>query len=215
MKKIIDVLMCILLIFLMAYTIIGQKLHELLGTAMLVLFIVHNILNYRWYSAMFKGKYSLRRIIGNAVNILMLVAFLGLAVSGVMMSGYVFGSLNIKGGQVFARILHMLSAYWGFILISMHIGLHWSVIAKGMLKNIKNSNMLVCCFRVIAFMTAMFGAYAFYKNNISDYLFLKTEFVFFDTERSLTLFVAEHLAIMELFVFITYYAMKALSRRKG
>ena len=27
----------------------------------------------------------------------------------------------------FARTLHLLSAYWGFILISMHIGLHWQI----------------------------------------------------------------------------------------
>ena len=28
----------------------------------------------------------------------------------------------------FARLLHMSSSYWGFVLMSFHIGLHWSML---------------------------------------------------------------------------------------
>lgn len=44
----------------------------------------------------------------------------------------------------FARRLHILGAYWGFLLMSRHLGLHWNMII-GMLRkkhfgqaNIKN-----------------------------------------------------------------------------
>lgn len=48
-KILIDFLMTISLLFLMAYQITGQNLHEWLGAGMLVLFIIHNILNLKWY----------------------------------------------------------------------------------------------------------------------------------------------------------------------
>lgn len=51
----IDFLMTALLLCLMAYQVTGQKLHEWFGTGMLVLFLLHNILNIRWYGSLFKG----------------------------------------------------------------------------------------------------------------------------------------------------------------
>lgn len=57
----IDFLMTVLLFLLMSYQITGQKLHEWFGTGMLVLFLLHNILNIRWYGSLFKGKYTLLR----------------------------------------------------------------------------------------------------------------------------------------------------------
>ena len=59
----IDLLMTVLLLLLMAYQITGQELHECFGAGMLVLFLVHNILNIRWYGNLFKGKYRPLRII--------------------------------------------------------------------------------------------------------------------------------------------------------
>ena len=45
----IDFLMTVLLFLLMSYQITGQELHEWFGAEMLVLFLLHNILNIRWY----------------------------------------------------------------------------------------------------------------------------------------------------------------------
>lgn len=58
----IDFLMTVLLFLLMSYQITGQELHEWFGAEMLVLFLLHNILNIRWYGSLFKGKYTLLRI---------------------------------------------------------------------------------------------------------------------------------------------------------
>lgn len=43
----IDFLLTVLLLLLMAYQVVGEMLHEWFGTAMLVLFVVHNILNLK------------------------------------------------------------------------------------------------------------------------------------------------------------------------
>ena len=41
--------------------------------------------------------------------------------------------LRIEGGMMLARRLHILGAYWGFALMSFHLGLHWSML-MGMAK---------------------------------------------------------------------------------
>ena len=61
-RLMIDISMTVLLPFLMAYSLIGEAFHEVVGTAIFVLFIVHHLLNRRWYGALFKGKYNARRI---------------------------------------------------------------------------------------------------------------------------------------------------------
>ncbi len=60
-RIIIDFLMTVVLLCLMEYQIVGQELHEWLGTFMLVLFIIHSVLNIRWYGSLFKGKYRALR----------------------------------------------------------------------------------------------------------------------------------------------------------
>lgn len=55
-KVIIDFLMTILLLLLMVFQITGQKFHEWFGAGILVLFLAHNILNFKWYRSLFKGR---------------------------------------------------------------------------------------------------------------------------------------------------------------
>ena len=44
-----------------------------------------------------------------------------------MLSNHVFAFLNIRGGMSFARLLHMATSYWGFVLMALHLGLHWGM----------------------------------------------------------------------------------------
>lgn len=54
-RIVIDIIMSLLLLFLMAYQVTGGKYHEWLGAAMLVLFIVHNVLNFKWYKQLLRA----------------------------------------------------------------------------------------------------------------------------------------------------------------
>lgn len=47
-----------------------------------MLFLLHNILNYKWYAGLFEGKYNFYRIIHTTVNFLLLAFMTGIAVSG-------------------------------------------------------------------------------------------------------------------------------------
>ena len=55
-RRIVDISMTVCLLFLMAYQVTGEVLHEWIGIGMTALVIVHQILNRKWYSAVFKGK---------------------------------------------------------------------------------------------------------------------------------------------------------------
>lgn len=214
-KMWIDFVMTVLLICQMSYMLIGEKIHEWAGTAMFLLFILHHILNWRWYRNLIRGTYTAIRIIQTIVNFLVLSAMLGLMVSGIMMSREVFGFLSINGGMGFARLLHMLAAYWGFLFMSFHIGLHWGMI-MGMAKRLSGKKELslteTWMLRCMAAGICAFGIYSFLKHRIADYLFLKSQFVFFDINQSLVQFFLEYLAMMGLWICIAYYVGK-LARR--
>lgn len=231
LKMSIDFVMTVLLVFLMSYQITGQKFHEWLGTAMVVLFIVHNLLNIRWYKNLIKGKYKPLRIMQTVVNISVFIAMVCLAFSGIVMSRYVFAAVN--GPVATARSMHLAASYWGFVLMSIHLGMHWAQIctmirnaagkvkSKGVEnKNTENTNAVnksiedksisTWILRGIAVITAGYGLYCFVQKNIVSYMFLINQFVFFDYEQSAAVVLMQHIAMMGFWIFITYYAVKLL-----
>ena len=52
-KRIVDAAMTVLLLFLMAYQLTGEMLHEWIGIGITVLVIIHQILNRKWYGVLF------------------------------------------------------------------------------------------------------------------------------------------------------------------
>ena len=209
----IDLALTALLPLLMAYTLVGEVAHEWLGLAMLLLFIAHHVLNIRWLKGLAKGRYSAWRILNTSVNLLLAVDFAFLAVSSVMLSYYVFDFLPIFGGMEFARKSHMLAAYWGFVLMSTHLGLHWNM-AVGMLKKTlpskKNGRALNWTLRAAVWLVSGYGVWAFVKREIGVYLFYRSHFVFFDFDETLWAFLADYAAVMILFAAAGCYLGKLL-----
>ena len=211
----VDIGMTLLLLLLMAFMLTGQKAHEWLGAAELVLFIAHHVLNARWLKNIGRGKYTPFRLLQTVLALLVLLTMLGSMVSGIMMSRYAFAFLDIHGGMSLARTMHMVCAYWGFIFLSAHLGLHWSMML-GMAKKASGikgySAVRTAVLRVLTLFLAGFGVYAFWKNQIIDYLFLKSQFVFFDFSQPPAQFFAEYLAMMGLFAAVSYYLGRALQK---
>lgn len=214
-KIMIDILMSVALLVLMAQQLVGEKAHEWLGVSMFVLFITHNILNLSWYQSLPKGKYSIYRIFKTAINIAIFLSMIGSMVSGIILSRHVFTFLPISGGAFFARTLHILCAYWGFVLMSLHIGFHWSMIVgmiHRMAKNIRPSRTRALILCIIAVVITAYGIYAFTSRQLGEYMLLKTQFVFFDFNEPLVFFFADYFSIMFLFAFISFYLKKGLEK---
>ncbi len=213
-KIAVDMVMTVLLLFLMARQLTGDSAHEWLGAGMLILWIAHHILNRGWYSHLFKGKYTPIRILQTVTNFAVLLSMLGLMVSGIILSREVFGFLPVSGGIALARPLHVLSAFWGFVLMALHLGLHWNMIL-GMVRKATGpvtSKPRRILLRVAAALVAGYGLYAFLKNQFLSYMFLTSSFVFFDFERPVLLFFTEYIAIMGLFIFLGHYVSKAFQK---
>ena len=212
-KICVDIGMTIALLLLMTYELIGQAAHEWLGIGMLVLFLTHHILNRKWTGNLLKGSYTPLRIWQTLLVVLVLLCMIGSMVSGIILSRHALSFLPISGGRSFARSLHMVSAYWGFVWMSLHLGLHWSMMMAMARKAFPDAAPVrKWILRILAFAVAGYGVTAFVRREIGSYMFLKIQFVFFDFEEPLIFFLLDYMAVMGLFVFIGHYLAEGLKR---
>lgn len=205
-KIFVDIMMTAALLFLMTYELIGQAVHEWIGIVIFILFIVHHILNGKWSKNILKGKYTPLRTLQTVIVILVLLSMLGAMISGVILSRHALAFLSISGGHSFARTLHMLSVYWGFVLMSLHLGIHWNMMVSAARKFVKKSSEIYkWILRIFVVIIFGYGMYAFIKRDIGSYMFLKNQFVFFDFEEPLFFFILDYIAIMGFFICIGHY----------
>ena len=203
--------MVIALLLLMSYQMVGAKYHEWIGIGMFVLFIIHHILNRVWTKNMFHGKYTVYRIFQTVLAVLILICMVGSMYSGVVLSRYVFSELPIDASKSFARTVHMLAAYWGFIFMGLHLGLHWGIMMNRVKKLLKKqSKIFDVIIRIIGIGIAGVGLYVFISRQIVSYMFLKIKFVFFDFSEPLIHFLAEYLMMLGLFVWVGHYIVKGV-----
>jgi hypothetical protein len=102
-RLIIDFVMMVLMLFSLSYRITGDVSHEWTGVSLSVLFVVHNIINYRWYRQMFKGRYDFKRCLNTAVNLLLLAAMSILISTGLLHSRTVPHHSRLLGPAVDCR----------------------------------------------------------------------------------------------------------------
>ncbi|RKI91065.1 hypothetical protein D7V94_11145 [Parablautia intestinalis] len=108
-KLCIDIGMLVITLLLMASERTGIVLHMFLGAALFILFVAHNILNLAWWAGIGKGLYSRTRWMRTILNVLLLIDFLLVMVSGIL---YAVG-------------LHRITVLLFLILTVIHIRVHW------------------------------------------------------------------------------------------
>lgn len=206
----VDLIMTVILLLLMGYSRIGETAHEVLGVCMFILFILHHILNRKWIAGIFRGKYSVHRIFQTILVALLFVTMIGSAVSGIILSKHLFNAFEFGGTSV-AREVHMLCGYWNFVLMSLHLGLHWSMILGMTGKKIpKKTPAVKWLLRILGFVIAVYGIYALTQRQMHEYLFGITKFVFIDESERIVFFLMDYLAIMGVFVFVSHYISTGL-----
>lgn len=162
-----------------------------------------------------KGKYTPFRILQTVIVLAVLLTMLGSMISGILLSRHAFPFVDVHGVAMPARNVHMVCAYWNLVLMSLHLGLHWSILIGVAGKRFQNpSAVRMGSARIAGAAIAAYGVYAFIKRAVGTYMFLRVHFVFFDYEEPLLLFLTDYLAIMGLFVFLGHYAGKYLKQRK-
>ena len=178
----------------------------------------HHILNIRWYGNLFKGKYRPLRILQTIVNFSVLISMLCLGYSGIVLSRHVFAALPIDGPMAAARSIHMAASYWGFVLMSVHLGMHWGMIVvmfRKLLKGRKLPGAAVWGLRLAAAVIAGYGLFCFIQKDIVSYMFLKNQFAFFDFEQSAISVFAEYIAMMGFWIFVSFYLIRGIGKISG
>lgn len=206
-KICVDFAMTVILVLLMAFEMIGRSMHEWLGTVMFLLFMIHHYFNSYWIKNISKGKYTIQRKVQNVLDFLIFFTALGSMISGIALSEIVFSFVPITGGSEFFRIMHMLSAYWGYVLISIHIGCHLATFSS-MVKKINFFSKLENKFRILAFVLTIYGAFAFFKRELLNYMFLRTHFVMFDFDEPVIFFLTDYVMILWFFAYAGHNIMK-------
>lgn len=198
MRRIIDVCMTVCLLCLMAYQVTGEVLHEWIGMGMTVLVIAHQILNRKWYSAVFKGKYNPYRTMTTAVNILLLLSFLMTALSGMSMSAHAVPFMYGMAPVSLARKMHLAMSHWSFVLMGLHLGLHLPVMTAKMKLEGKTRTIVTAVFCCIA----AIGLILFVRSGWADYMFFREAFAFLDYEKAGVLVFIENLLMLLFWAFI-------------
>ena len=175
-----------------------------------VLIIIHQILNRKWYGALFKGKYRPYRILSTTLNILLLLSFLLTAFCGMSMSGYAVPFLYGMAPVSFVRRTHLSMSHWSFVLMGMHLGMHIPMMTAGLKWKGRTKTILAGLFTCIGGI----GLYLFLRNGMPDYLFFRVPFAFLDYEKAGWLVFLENLLMLSFWAYIGMQAAQILQKRK-
>ena len=209
----LDIVMAVLLLFEMAYHLIGEYVHKWLGIILAILFVLHHVMKWKWYKSIFRGKYSPARTFWTAANLLLTVSVIGMVLSGIMLARDIFGFIPFRADS-FARLLHLSSTAWRFILIGVHIGLHGRIITNQMQRHQLLNRVPQNAMRCVVAGISLYGLYAFCHREFGARMFLTIQFAFLDFNESLMNFVRDHTAVMILCAAVSRYLLTLLALRK-
>ena len=208
LRLVTDVSLTVLLLCLMAYQITGEVLHEWIGMAMTLLVIIHQVINRRWYAALFKGKYGAYRTVSTLVNVILVASFILTAFCGMAMSGYAVPFLYGMAPISFVRVTHLSMSHWSFVLMGLHLGLHVPVLLAKL--NDKKRNMVYAGGAI----GGGIGLYLFIRSGITEYLLFKAAFAFLDYDKPGWLTFIENILMLLFWVLVGSLCAIVLQKRK-
>ena len=211
-----DVIAAGLLLIGLSYWWLGNTVHEIVGTAMFLLVIMHNVFNRRWYGTITRGRREARGLINIVITALLLVAMLALLVTSVLISNTLSGIMSPYGSFT-ARQIHTLAAYWVLVILAVHLGLRWPMImdiTRNLFGISKSSVVRSFALRAIAIVIAVHGVWSSFELGLGTKLTMQVTLDWWNFEESVAGFFIHCIAIAGLYMFLTYYAMKWLHMRK-
>lgn len=209
-RTVIDILMILIMPLLMAYSLVGETLHEIIGTAIFVLFITHHVINRKWYSSLNKGRYNAQRIIRTVLDLLLFVFMILQPVSGMLISKHLYTFIPVLPVTSLMRTIHLIGSYWGFVLLSFHAGIHLEPLVNKVCIN----KVAKIVFISVSLIISLIGCYVFYKRRFAGFMTGKNAFIFIDPNESRILFYLEHLAVMILFEVFGYIVFRLILTRR-
>lgn len=216
MKRIrmfVDILMYILFIILMGHNVSNNFIHEILGTILFILFIIHTKLNFHFYKNLFKGKYNKKRIIMTAIDLILLISMISIIISSVIISKEVFKAIQI-GSKDFGRKLHTMSTSWAYIIMNIHVGIHISHPISKINKKFKNHTLEYVYYLVVAII-CVYGTFCLIKSNLIRDMLLLNKNSMYNVNETWIIFYVHLLFASLLIMLITGYLNINKERNKN
>ena len=169
LKLALDAAMLVLLVLMYKKQVISLEFHEIGGLALIGLFVIHHLVNAKWIGAttrrlFAKGTPGLVRA-RYIVDVLLLVAFLAIGVTGVFMSKVVF-SLHVAGNF---KALHYFASAMAIILTGVHLGLHADFIFGKLMRPGAHKVAKIAVAVLVAILVA-FGGYSIATSSFVSFL---------------------------------------------
>ena len=184
------------LLALMAYARLGEEVHEILGTSMLLFMFVHLWHNKTCLANIFHGKSPRARIFHSICALLLILILCLQGISGIVVSKHLFAFMQIPG-SAFARAIHLCLAYWCFVLIAIHMGLKATRFIKLLTTYFRERMYLVI---LIYLSIAFYGFLVFTRSDILDYMLLNKAFMSYNSDEPMIVFFLEHIALGIFFI---------------
>lgn len=209
-KIIVDTGMFVLLTLLMGEHLLPGKIHEWIGVFVFAQFVLHTVLNFKWYKNLFKGRYTVFRIVDTVVTLSLLVAMLLCIISAIPISTTVFAFIKLNQAH-FGRTLHLITTAWIYMLSAVHLGLHWQrfvVIGKKVRLPFNAKRAVKWVIRICIFSLCIYGISVWINRAFYEELFLLTEFKYFDYSKTVMEYFWETITMAIAAASIAYYLRK-------
>ncbi len=198
-RLILDFLLLGNLFFLMAIPYTHKGPHVMAGMLFFLLLVIHHALNIRWAKGLSRGRWNRKRRLETFTNVALAVVMVLLFYSClIIMAKHGRWPIALPGTRQLAAQIHMLCAYWGFLLMSFHLGLHGQMLISLFKKYISPAPKVRTIANICLWALSAYGVYSFIALHWIDYLFLLTHFMEWDQDMSGAVFVIGHAGIMAL-----------------
>ncbi|QQO07787.1 DUF4405 domain-containing protein [Breznakiella homolactica] len=213
-KGLIDAAMAVCLFLLMAYKMAPNGLHEFAGIVFFILAILHCVLNRFWFTALFKGKYTVRRILGTAANVLLLTALAVQIITALPISETVFAFLGLAKDRT-SVVIHGVAGTWMFVMGFLHLGFHWDAVVRAFRRRLGSAAdhpVAVWLFRAAAAALMAWGVKASFDRAMGSRLIFNAGLHAMYSDPSVFRFIRDYLAIGALYTGAVYFGLKLLQK---
>lgn len=211
-RLLLDFLAIALTIACLAYWWLDNLSHELFGTALFALVIVHNVFNKRWYGGVTKRRMDATRLV-NLVTIFCLASGMtAMLATSLLVSRDLF-PFTALSGTFAVREIHMFAGYWVLLIIAIHLGTRWTVVMntiRSTLRLSSPSTLRTMVLRATTLAIAIWGVKSSFDMTFGTKLMLSYSLDMWDFNENTLGFFIGYTSIVGLYAAITHYALGLL-----
>lgn len=209
-RLLLDFLAVALIIACLAYWWLDNLSHELFGTALFTLVILHNVFNRRWYGSVIRRRMDVTRIVNLVTIVCLAVCMALMLVTSVIISRDLF-PFAAPGGAFAVREIHMFAGYWVLFLLGLHLGTRWDVVltvARGLFRIFAPNAYRSAALRIAALAIAAWGFKSTLDMGFGSKLMLTYSLDMWDFNESTLEFFLNYGSIIGMLASATHYGLK-------